>query len=299
MDNNLTLQELYFSHKGYSSDKWNIYLDVYDRVFESFKNYPVRLLEIGVQNGGSLDIWGKFFDQAKIIVGCDINEKCNTLEYLHKPIKVIIGDINDLRTLKSIKSESTSYDIIIDDGSHTSSDIVTSFWRLFPLLELGGIYVIEDLHCSYWKEFEGGLHTPLSSMNFFKLLPDILNFEHWGTKQVRTDHVSHFLDNHCHDPEALLSEIHSIEFINSMCIIKKRPSSSNLLGVRHVVGNHQPIASNSHAHGTHIGVRSQDLPHTKPQEDLYNAQQYINSLLDKIKKLESKLNSPGKDHSPH
>lgn len=298
MGNHLTLQELYFSHQGYSSDKWNIYLDVYDRVFKSLKNYPVRLLEIGVQNGGSLDIWGKYFDQAKIIVGCDINEKCNTLEYLHKPIKVIIGNVNDLHTSKSIKAESTSYDIIIDDGSHTSSDIVTSFWRLFPLLELGGIYVIEDLHCSYWKEFEGGLHAPLSSMNFFKLLPDILNFEHWGTKQVRTDHISQFLDNHCHDPEALLSEIHSIEFINSMCIIKKRSSSSNLLGVRHVVGNRQPIASNSHAHGTHIGIKPQDLPPAKPQEDLYNDQQYINSLLDKIKQLESKLNSLGKDYSP-
>jgi hypothetical protein len=43
-----------------------------------------------------------------------------------------------------------------------------------------GIYIVEDLCCSYWQDFEGGLNDEASSMAFFKSLVDVINHEHWG-----------------------------------------------------------------------------------------------------------------------
>jgi hypothetical protein len=76
-----TLQELYLQHTGKVSDKWSLYLSVYDQILKSYRNANVRLLEIGVQNGGSLEIWSKYFSNAKLIVGCDINPECGKLRY--------------------------------------------------------------------------------------------------------------------------------------------------------------------------------------------------------------------------
>jgi hypothetical protein len=49
---------------------------------------------------------------------------------------------------------------------------------MFPLLRDGDLYVAEDLCCSYWKEFNN--KARMSSIAFFKLLADIINFEHWN-----------------------------------------------------------------------------------------------------------------------
>jgi hypothetical protein len=42
----------------------------HERIFAEFNDKPVRLLEIGVKNGGSLEIWAKFFLKGLKFVGC-------------------------------------------------------------------------------------------------------------------------------------------------------------------------------------------------------------------------------------
>ena len=56
MTDSNTLTHLYDSHTQNVSDKWNIYLSKYEDVFSPYRELPVRLLEIGIQNGGSLQI---------------------------------------------------------------------------------------------------------------------------------------------------------------------------------------------------------------------------------------------------
>src|SRR5438128_2002102 len=127
-----TLRELYATHTGKMSDKWSLYLDEYDRLFASMWDRPVRLLEIGVQNGGSLEIWSQFFPKAQAIVGCDINPDCERLTYDDPRIGVIVGDANDARTQQRILERSGQFDVVIDDGSHLSGDIVKTFALYFP-----------------------------------------------------------------------------------------------------------------------------------------------------------------------
>lgn len=233
-----TLREFYQEHQGKVSDKWSLYLNEYDRVFQPYRDQPVRLLEIGIQNGGSLEIWSQYFPLAEALVGCDINEKCKALEYDDDRISVIVDNANTDNAEKTILGESSTFDLIIDDGSHHSDDIVQSFSRYFPHLNEGGVFVAEDLHCSYWQEFGGGLFDPYSSISFFKHLADLVNFEHWGVDKDRSDLLDLFADKYqVNFSEEHLASIHSVEFINSICVIRKRPLLENLLGTRHVVGS--------------------------------------------------------------
>ena len=84
------------------------------------------------------------------------------LKASNEAINVVVGDANSDEIFQQIIKLSDSYDLIIDDGSHVSKDIITSFARYFPLLKSGGMYIIEDLHASYWKVWGGGLAYPLS-----------------------------------------------------------------------------------------------------------------------------------------
>ncbi|AZO16022.1 glycosyltransferase [Mesorhizobium sp. M2A.F.Ca.ET.043.05.1.1] len=232
-----SLHRLYDTHKGKVSDKWSIYLDEYERIFSTYRSLPVRILEIGIQNGGSLEIWAKYFPQAKVILGCDIDQKCGLLSFRNKKISVVVGDAGSESVRKKILERSDEFDIVIDDGSHRSSDVVRAFARYFPHLSDGGVFVAEDLHTSYWKEFEGGLYDPMSSMSFFKRLLDLVNHEHWGLDRSRTDALAAFADRYgVAFDESSLASIHSIEFLNSLCVVTKRPHQDNVLGSRHIVG---------------------------------------------------------------
>jgi hypothetical protein len=152
-----TLKKIYAEHTGKVSDKWSLYLEEYDRIFKEYRQKSLNMLEVGVHNGGSLEIWAKYFHNGQHFVGSDINPECSKLLFDDARITVVIGDINSDKTQKDIKSIVSSFDIIIDDGSHISSDIVKKFAKYFPLLNDEGLFVVEDLHCSYLEEFEGGL----------------------------------------------------------------------------------------------------------------------------------------------
>lgn len=237
-----TLTQLYKDHIGKVSDKWTIYLTEYDRILDSYRDKQVRLLEVGVQNGGSLEIWSKYFPNAVKIIGCDINLDCKKLFYDDPRISVIVGDANSEEIRSDIFKCSPQFDIFIDDGSHTSKDIILSFVKYFELIADNGVYIAEDIHCSYWQEFGGGLFDPLSSISFFKRLADIASYEHWGVPKSRLSLLEGFIKKYHFDlDESQLAQIHSVEFINSLCVIRKSSSNQNILGTRFIAGQDESI----------------------------------------------------------
>lgn len=239
----MELERLYAEHSGKVSVKWFSYLAEYDRIFDAHRDRHVRLLELGIQNGGSLEIWGKYFPYADKLLGCDIDPNCTHLTYEDPRIALVIGDANSDAIQAAILEHSRTFDVIIDDGSHRSSDIVKSFGRYFPRLVDGGIYVVEDLHCSYWQEYEGGLFDPFSSVTFFKRLVDVINYEHWGIEKNRSDVFLGFFARYgFHMAEEDLKHIHSIEFVNSMCVIRKGNPDHNSLGHLFVAGSVEMVA---------------------------------------------------------
>lgn len=223
------LHQIYARRTGKVSDKWSLYLTEYDRLFAPMADRPVRILEIGVQNGGSLEVWSEYFPKARAIVGCDINPDCARLTFDDSRIGVVVGDANLPEIEAQVLQRSPQFDIIIDDGSHMSSDIVRSFVLYFPRLVSDGLFVAEDLHCSYWGTFEGGLYDPNSSMAFFKRLSDVINHEHWGMAKSRADALRGIFNYYgCELDEQTLAQVHSIEFINSMCVVRKAEGPATL-----------------------------------------------------------------------
>ncbi|NTV91648.1 MAG: glycosyl transferase, partial [Clostridiales bacterium] len=232
-----SIKQLYDNHQGKVSDKWLLYLEEYDRQFLPYRDKAVNLLEIGIQNGGSLEIWAKYFGNGQNIVGCDVNAICAGLRYDDPRVQVVVGDINSDATEKTIISYTDAYDIVIDDGSHMSGDIVQSFCRYFRLLKDGGIYVVEDLSCSYWQKYDGGLYEPFSSISFFKRIVDSINHEHWGIEKTSAELIHGFGERYgAAVDDELLGTVHSVEFFNSLCIVRKRDGVMNYLRDRVVVG---------------------------------------------------------------
>jgi cephalosporin hydroxylase len=135
----MSLTEIHRKKTGKVSDKWSSYLDFYDDKLWYLQDSKIKLLEIGVQNGGSLETWARYFWKAEKIVGIDIDPKCGDLKFEDQRIEVIVGDS------KTVELED-KFDIIIDDGSHLASDIIANWTKWWPSLEDGGVYVVEDFH---------------------------------------------------------------------------------------------------------------------------------------------------------
>lgn len=166
-----------FTSKNNSSyiNKWHHYLPIYEKYFSNYLVKDINFLEIGIADGGSLDMWSNYFSANSKIFGIDINKDCKQFE--RKNIRVLIGDATDKNYLENnLFSQVNKFDIILDDGSHKMKDILNSFKYLYPKLKHGGLYIIEDLHTSYWPKFGGGIKN---KNNFFNLVRKIIDDMHF------------------------------------------------------------------------------------------------------------------------
>jgi hypothetical protein len=236
-----TLRQLYDEHTGKVTDKWGLYLDVYDRAFSPFRHRPVSVVEIGVQNGGSLEVWSRYFPAARAIVGCDVNPLCAELRFEDPRISVIVAPANSPEAARAILKLAAPIDIFIDDGSHTTPDIVASFCNYFPFVSPGGVYAIEDLHCAYIPEYEGGIAAP-SSMGFLKLLVDGLHHHVWKAQASFSALAQPFLPPGVTRDASLVADVASVAFHDSLCVIEKGWSRGAIrLGKRVVAGTQATV----------------------------------------------------------
>ena len=152
------------------------FLEIYEEYFTALRNEKINILEIGIDKGDSLRLWREYFSNAQIC-GIDLFQKNISIDN----VDILIGDQSDYSFLKTVVNKYHNFDIIIDDGSHLSKDIISSFKFLFPFLNNNGLYVVEDLQTSYQPRFGGSrfnLNKKKTSMNFLKSLADSINYEH-------------------------------------------------------------------------------------------------------------------------
>lgn len=232
-----TLRDLYGSHRGRISQKWEGYLEAYESILADRRGDALSLLEIGVQNGGSLEVWARYLERAETLIGCDVDPACGELTFEDGRISVVVGDVGDARTVDRIAQIAPALDIIIDDGSHRSPDIIAAFVRLFPLVRDGGVYIVEDLHCSYLEGFGGGLFAQRSALSFLRRLTDVVNRAHWeGAVDIArllepllpVEPPPAFIDS--------LAAIRSVEFLDSLCVVRVDRTGRTRLGGRVVAG---------------------------------------------------------------
>ncbi len=152
--------DIHKSYRGKVSDKWTSYFPIYDRLYRDIRQSAAKILEIGVQNGGSLEVLARYFPNAVKIFGCDINPACGSLRYDDPRIAVLVGDVNTQEVFSRVVRELAPIDLLLDDGSHKSIDIITAFVNYFPLVAPGGLYVIEDTVTLYAEAWAAAFSTP-------------------------------------------------------------------------------------------------------------------------------------------
>ena len=153
----MKLSNIFYEHTGRNSGKWKHYFDYYDRHLERFIGKQFTLMEIGTCYGGSLQIWKKYFGSNVKIIGIDIDPRT---KFEEPQIYTEVGSQSDPEFLATILNRYGTPDVIIDDGSHIQNDVMSSFINLYPRLNDGGVYVIEDTHTSLWSGYNGGIKNP-------------------------------------------------------------------------------------------------------------------------------------------
>ena len=139
----------------FGTDKGEAYMRHYCRHFGALMEQPVRLLELGIHEGGSLKMWLELFPEA-IVAGLDLSPP-QLPE--HSRLKVYAGDQSDEILLDRIAAEvaPNGFDIVIDDASHVGAPSRVSFANLFARhLKPGGLYVLEDWGTGYWAMWPDG-----------------------------------------------------------------------------------------------------------------------------------------------
>lgn len=200
------IEQLFWATQGAAVDKWHQYLPVYDRHFGPFHGRAPRFLEIGVQNGGSLSLWRRFFGPEATIFGIDINPDCAQLD--GKDGSVRIGSQADPDFLCEVVAEMGGVDIVLDDGSHMMTHVNDSFRVLFPLLSEHGIYMVEDMQCAYWSAFDGAKRRRGTFVRTAMSLVD--DMHHWYS-QVPIDQPG------------LAENVSGVHFYDAILVIDKAP----------------------------------------------------------------------------
>jgi hypothetical protein len=175
--------------------KWKHYFPIYEQHFRRFIYRPVMFWEIGCGEGGSLQMWKRYFGPLAQIVGLDIRPECKS--YREDQIAIRIGDQADTAFLDRLLDEFGPPDIVLDDGSHKMSDVLATFRHLYPKLDRNGVYMVEDMHTAYWPKFGGGVRREGTFIEICKELIDELNGQHFGaaTDFTRTTLSMHFYDS--------------------------------------------------------------------------------------------------------
>jgi hypothetical protein len=188
-------------------DKWVHYFDIYDRHFKRYRNQEVVILEIGVSQGGSLQMWKNYFGNKAKIFGIDIDPRCKSLE--EENITIFVGSQSDKKFLGEVKKQIPPIDILIDDGGHTMKQQIISYKELFGVIKANGVYLCEDLHSSYSSRYGGGYKRRGTFIEYSKNFIDYLNAYHSRQKWVLP--INSFTQS-----------VDSIHYYDSVIVIEKK-----------------------------------------------------------------------------
>ena len=209
-----------FKRIGKEAGTDKIDLHGYHRFYPFFLNHlrdtEMSMLEIGVLEGSSLNLWGEFFPKGTIF-GMDIGKGYKTDRG-----EVFKGDQSNLTDLnRVVDSIGNKVDLIIDDGSHVPHHQLVTFIYLFGvLLKPGGTFIIEDIETNYWVDgslygykVECGIGHKFSLMESFKYMVDGVN-----DLFVKDDTIY----NGCLIPEVIRKQISMVSFAYNSIIIRKK-----------------------------------------------------------------------------
>ena len=183
---NVTLDALSEKYRTDKGPQYHNYTPIYEKYLEPLRNDSFIFLELGIgdinsknREGESLFMWQEYFPNA-MIYGVDNDPQ---KEINQGRIETIITDQTDVENIiQEIYSKwNRKPRVIIDDASHINKLTIQTFKELFPYLESGGYYFVEDISTSYWPAWGGvsefSHYNDQTTMSFFMMLTDFMQFE--------------------------------------------------------------------------------------------------------------------------
>lgn len=225
-------KEYFTNYQGKELVKPVFYFDVYERYCSRYRGKESYLLEIGVFKGGSLDMWQAFLGKNAHIYGVDIDSSAQVLE--EEGYTIYIGDQGDIAFLKTLQEQMPQLDIIIDDGGHYPHQQIRSLIALFPKLRNGGVYIVEDVHTSYYPQYYGGYGVYYTFQNFAFQLAHLINLinMHYSdgchSSKELTANLINVFGVSASEAQVLFENIYTIHFYDSMVIFEKKEACRNI-----------------------------------------------------------------------
>jgi len=201
------LERYFRDNSGRQIHKWHHYFEIYERHLARFRGTDVHVLEFGVAQGGSMQMWKAYFGPRCRIYGVDKNPACKAVE--EERVEVFIGDQEDRQFLRSLVARVPRIDVLIDDGGHGMKQQIHTFEELFAHIDAHGVYICEDLLTSYWSNYKGGYRRRGTFIEYAKSLIDAIHAWHSRSKALQ---VSDFTRS-----------AHGLHFYDSMLVVEKRP----------------------------------------------------------------------------
>ena len=186
------------------------YAKIYETVFISFKEKKINILEIGSFYGNAAAALYFYFDKANIF-SADINP--DMFKYKSNRITNFYVDSSSRNSLKNdLINKKNNFDIIIEDASHMLKDQIISLFMLFPLVNPGGYFIVEELD---FPETREDMRVDQTKPDLKQILQNILKNTDFNSIYINDDEKKYFLEN-----------FSSIEIkkgnFNEIAIIKKK-----------------------------------------------------------------------------
>ncbi len=220
-----TYRQIWEAPKPFRSDKWDHYLDLYDRYLLPYRDgRPITYLEIGVQGGGSLCAAREYFGPEAGIFGIDTDPGSRAVEEAGIANRVFTGTQGDFDFLNEVIAEIGAPDIIVDDGSHQQGDMVTTFMGLFPVLAENGLYVVEDTHTVFYPSHQDTT-LGINVYDYFKGLTDkmMVDFMHQNRHRARFREHPDAREGRLDRRNTIGTAIGGLHFHDSMIVVEKTP----------------------------------------------------------------------------
>jgi len=131
------------------------YLDLYQILLGSKKETAQNVLEVGIQQGGSIKLWRDFFTNANIY-GLDVMHIDDVWSIIKTDDRIKLYTSTDAYDEELFKlnflEQNIKFDFLLDDGPHTLKSM-ESFIQLYSqIMADGGILIIEDVQDWNWIE---------------------------------------------------------------------------------------------------------------------------------------------------
>jgi hypothetical protein len=149
---------------------------------------------------------------------------------------VELGDQEDRTFLGRVAEDHGPFDIIIDDGGHTMRQQIVSVETLFPMLNDGGTYLVEDSHTSYWPEYASGDGEP--------------TFISWAKARIDDLHAYHHsVDQHLSEPWQ--TDLDGLHIYDGIVVLDK---ARRVAPFNELTGGSEFIAHTREASAVHLEI---------------------------------------------